>query len=112
MSATATTGLWVSSRAVRSRSSPERAVSATRAPARSRARAVAAPIPRDAPVTRAVRPSSENGSMSRTLGMGRTGYRHGAMTDKIRLEIEGAIATITNANVDKHNAFDDEMDAR
>jgi enoyl-CoA hydratase/carnithine racemase len=34
------------------------------------------------------------------------------MTDKLRLDIDGAIATITNANVDKHNAFDDEMDAR
>ena len=33
------------------------------------------------------------------------------MTDKIRLEFDGAIATITNANPEKHNAFDDEMDA-
>ena len=33
------------------------------------------------------------------------------MTDRIRMEIEGAIATITNDNPDKHNAFDDEMDA-
>jgi enoyl-CoA hydratase len=33
------------------------------------------------------------------------------MTDeRLRLEIDGAIATITNANVDKHNAFDDAMD--
>lgn len=29
----------------------------------------------------------------------------------VRLEIEGAIATITNDNPDKHNAFDDDMDA-
>ena len=34
------------------------------------------------------------------------------MTDKVRLEIDGAVATITNDNTDKHNAFDDEMDAR
>jgi enoyl-CoA hydratase/carnithine racemase len=32
------------------------------------------------------------------------------MTDRITLEIEGAIATITNRNPEKHNAFDDEMD--
>lgn len=34
------------------------------------------------------------------------------MTDKVRLEIDGTIATITNDNPDKHNAFDDEMDQR
>lgn len=34
------------------------------------------------------------------------------MTDKVRLEVDGAIATITNDNPDKHNAFDDEMDQR
>jgi len=34
------------------------------------------------------------------------------MTDKIRLDIEGPIATITNNNPEKHNAFDDEMDLR
>ncbi|MED5221175.1 MAG: enoyl-CoA hydratase/isomerase family protein [Actinomycetota bacterium] len=34
------------------------------------------------------------------------------MTDRVRLEFDGAIATITNDNVEKHNAFDDEMDAR
>lgn len=33
------------------------------------------------------------------------------MTDKLLFEIDGAVATITNNNVDKHNAFDDEMDA-
>jgi enoyl-CoA hydratase/carnithine racemase len=33
------------------------------------------------------------------------------VTDKVRLEVDGAIATITNDNPDKHNAFDDEMDA-
>jgi enoyl-CoA hydratase/carnithine racemase len=32
------------------------------------------------------------------------------MTDKVRLDIDGAIATITNNNPEKHNAFDDEMD--
>jgi enoyl-CoA hydratase len=33
------------------------------------------------------------------------------MTDpRIRLEYDGPIATITNANVEKHNAFDDDMD--
>ncbi|HEX5096690.1 MAG TPA: enoyl-CoA hydratase/isomerase family protein [Acidimicrobiia bacterium] len=29
---------------------------------------------------------------------------------RVRLEIDGAIATITNDNPDKHNAFDDDMD--
>lgn len=33
------------------------------------------------------------------------------MTDRVRLAVEGAIAIITNDNPDKHNAFDDEMDA-
>jgi enoyl-CoA hydratase len=31
---------------------------------------------------------------------------------KVRLDLDGPIATITNDNVDKHNAFDDEMDAQ
>jgi len=30
----------------------------------------------------------------------------------VHLEIDGAIATITNANPEKHNAFDDDMDAQ
>ena len=34
------------------------------------------------------------------------------MTDRVRLAIDGSIATITNDNPDKHNAFDDEMDVR
>lgn len=34
------------------------------------------------------------------------------MTDRIHLEIDGPVATITNDQPDKHNAFDDEMDAR
>lgn len=34
------------------------------------------------------------------------------MAGTVRLEIDGAIATITNDNPDKHNAFDDEMDAQ
>jgi enoyl-CoA hydratase len=34
------------------------------------------------------------------------------VTERVRLEIDGAIAVITNDNPDKHNAFDDEMDAR
>jgi enoyl-CoA hydratase/carnithine racemase len=29
---------------------------------------------------------------------------------RVRLDVDGAIATITNDNPDKHNAFDDEMD--
>jgi enoyl-CoA hydratase/carnithine racemase len=33
-----------------------------------------------------------------------------ATDDKVRLDIDGPIATITNNNPDKHNAFDDEMD--
>jgi enoyl-CoA hydratase/carnithine racemase len=35
-----------------------------------------------------------------------------AAADKVRLEVDGPIAVITNDNPDKHNAFDDEMDAR
>ena len=34
------------------------------------------------------------------------------MTDRVRLDYDGPIATITNDNPDKHNAFDDDMDAR
>jgi len=34
------------------------------------------------------------------------------MSEKVRLEVDGAIATITNDNPQKHNAFDDEMDQR
>jgi enoyl-CoA hydratase/carnithine racemase len=34
------------------------------------------------------------------------------MTGTVRLEIDGPIATITNDNPDKHNAFDDDMDAQ
>ena len=34
------------------------------------------------------------------------------MTDQVRLDIDGAIATITNDNPDKHNAFNDDMDAQ
>jgi enoyl-CoA hydratase/carnithine racemase len=30
---------------------------------------------------------------------------------RVRLDVDGAIATITNDNPDKHNAFDDDMDA-
>lgn len=33
------------------------------------------------------------------------------MAGTVRLDVEGAIATITNDNPDKHNAFDDVMDA-
>jgi enoyl-CoA hydratase/carnithine racemase len=32
------------------------------------------------------------------------------MTDRLTLDIDGAVAVITNRNPDKHNAFDDEMD--
>jgi enoyl-CoA hydratase/carnithine racemase len=34
------------------------------------------------------------------------------MAGTVQLEIDGAIATITNHNPEKHNAFDDEMDAQ
>ena len=34
------------------------------------------------------------------------------MTDRVRVAYDGPIATITNDNSEKHNAFDDEMDAR
>src|SRR6476620_3365853 len=34
------------------------------------------------------------------------------MAGTVRLEIDGVIATITNDNPDKHNAFDDDMDVQ
>jgi enoyl-CoA hydratase/carnithine racemase len=34
------------------------------------------------------------------------------MTEKVRLEVTGPVAVITNDNQDKRNAFDDDMDAR
>jgi enoyl-CoA hydratase/carnithine racemase len=34
------------------------------------------------------------------------------MSGEVRLEVDGAIATITNDNPDKHNAFDDDMDVQ
>jgi enoyl-CoA hydratase/carnithine racemase len=34
------------------------------------------------------------------------------MTGSVQLEVDGPIATITNHNPEKHNAFDDEMDAQ
>jgi enoyl-CoA hydratase/carnithine racemase len=34
------------------------------------------------------------------------------MTKEVRLEYDGPIATITNDNVEKHNAFDDDMDVQ
>lgn len=34
------------------------------------------------------------------------------MTERIHLKIDGSIATITNDNPEKHNAFDDDMDLR
>ena len=34
------------------------------------------------------------------------------MAGTVRLDIDGGIATITNDNPDKHNAFDDDMDAQ
>jgi len=34
------------------------------------------------------------------------------MTEKIQLEVSGAVAVITNNNPEKRNAFDDDMDAR
>ena len=34
------------------------------------------------------------------------------MSARIHLDVDGAVATITNDNPEKHNAFDDEMDAR
>src|SRR6476646_2872717 len=35
-----------------------------------------------------------------------------AAAARVRLDVDGPIATITNDNPDKHNAFDDEMDAQ
>ena len=32
------------------------------------------------------------------------------MPGTVRLDVDGSIATITNDNPDKHNAFDDDMD--
>ncbi|MDH3705877.1 MAG: enoyl-CoA hydratase/isomerase family protein [Acidimicrobiia bacterium] len=34
------------------------------------------------------------------------------MAGKVHLEVDGPIATLTNDNPDKHNAFDDDMDAQ
>ena len=34
------------------------------------------------------------------------------MAGSVQLEVDGAVATITNDNADKHNAFDDAMDAQ
>ena len=34
------------------------------------------------------------------------------MTERVRLEVSGPVAIITNDNPDKHNAFDDDMDRR
>jgi len=34
------------------------------------------------------------------------------MGGTVRLEVDGHVATITNDNVEKHNAFDDDMDAQ
>jgi len=34
------------------------------------------------------------------------------MAGTVRLEVDGPVATITNDNPDKHNAFDDDMDAQ
>lgn len=34
------------------------------------------------------------------------------MAGAVRLEVDGAVATITNDNPEKHNAFDDDMDAQ
>src|SRR6266540_3202870 len=34
------------------------------------------------------------------------------MTGRVRLDVDGPIATITNDNPDKHNAFDDDMDTQ
>ena len=34
------------------------------------------------------------------------------MAGSVRIDIDGAVATITNDNPDKHNAFDDDMDAQ
>src|SRR5437016_11834133 len=38
--------------------------------------------------------------------------RYAPVGETITLEIDGAVAVITNNNPDKHNAFDDDMDAR
>ncbi|HEX4162745.1 MAG TPA: enoyl-CoA hydratase/isomerase family protein [Acidimicrobiales bacterium] len=38
--------------------------------------------------------------------------RSGTVAGTVRLELDGAIATITNDNPEKHNAFDDDMDAQ
>src|SRR4051795_9584035 len=35
----------------------------------------------------------------------------GWMTGTVHFEVEGPVAVLTNDNPDKHNAFDDEMDA-
>ena len=59
-------GSWSRPDATCSRLGWSRETNATRAPARSKAAAVAAPMPLDAPVTTAVRPSNGSGSMDRS----------------------------------------------
>src|SRR5437763_7899107 len=38
--------------------------------------------------------------------------RYAPVSETITLDVDGAVAVITNNNPEKHNAFDDEMDAR
>src|SRR5437763_2699564 len=38
--------------------------------------------------------------------------RYAPVSETITLDVDGAVAVITNNNPDKHNAFDDDMDAR
>jgi enoyl-CoA hydratase/carnithine racemase len=45
-------------------------------------------------------------------GREREEARSGTVAGTVRLELDGAIATITNDNPEKHNAFDDDMDAQ
>ena len=53
------------------------------------------------------------GVLSALLGRSGLGaYVARTMAGTVRLEIDGPIATITNDNPDKHNAFDDDMDVQ
>ena len=79
------------------------------APARVRRRRRDRPV-RDRAGARRRREASQRRD-DRAAGVARTRLlRSRTMTKAVRLEFDGPIATITNDNPDKHNAFDDDMD--
>src|SRR3954451_20209239 len=64
--------------------------------------------------TSAVRPGDPVPSMTVPALITRScmRIRYAIVAQTITLEVDGPVAVITNNNPDKHNAFDDEMDAR